>query len=494
MRIIFRVDASEKIGMGHWIRCLALAQTFRDQGESVLFLSAKHPHPDCLKQLAVEGIRHQTLQSQIGSTVDAKKTSAFALAYGADLIILDGYSFSSSYQSCLKQAGHRLLLIDDFCHLEEYCTDFILNQNSLVLKNRYHAQKNKPNVLLGSTFALLRREFLKSKVTKLRIKEKSLLVMFGGSDPFGLTEKTLLSLIPAFKPLRPHCQIHVVIGSHNQRYAKILKLTRPYSWIHVKKNPLNLISIMKNSTAALTAAGSTCWELAYLGVPMMAIVVAKNQTLLAKTLQSHKAAHILRDPINFKALGHSLLAFLKNGKELAQMIKSQRRLVDGKGSLRVYHTLKQNLLTLRPITLKDRHRVWQWANDRETRSLSFSSDKISWDSHKKWFRKKLKDPFCHFFMGEKGNKPVGHIRYDVQNRKAVLSLTVAPEWRGRGIGNDLVRISSFNMFQKTRIKQIEAYVLPQNKNSMNLFHRNQFKLVSHSKLHGKKCAKFVLAK
>jgi spore coat polysaccharide biosynthesis predicted glycosyltransferase SpsG len=42
MRVIFRVDASLKMGTGHVMRCLTLAQVLKDNGAKVEFICRKH--------------------------------------------------------------------------------------------------------------------------------------------------------------------------------------------------------------------------------------------------------------------------------------------------------------------------------------------------------------------------------------------------------------------------------------------------------------------
>ena len=42
MRIIFRTDVSAKMGSGHVMRCMALAEKLRENGASVIFISRAH--------------------------------------------------------------------------------------------------------------------------------------------------------------------------------------------------------------------------------------------------------------------------------------------------------------------------------------------------------------------------------------------------------------------------------------------------------------------
>jgi len=42
MKVIFRVDSSLEMGTGHVMRCLALAQSLKENGNDVEFICRKH--------------------------------------------------------------------------------------------------------------------------------------------------------------------------------------------------------------------------------------------------------------------------------------------------------------------------------------------------------------------------------------------------------------------------------------------------------------------
>src|SRR5262249_53524847 len=153
-------DAGPATGTGHVMRCLALAQAWQEAGGDATLASA-HPLGGLESRLHSDGIgnRYLAASTSPGSLQNAEQKIALASLYGEEWIVLDGYVFSSSYQRALKSAGLRLLVLDDFGHAEHYCADLVLNQNLHAHERLYARREADTRLLLGTRFALLRREF-----------------------------------------------------------------------------------------------------------------------------------------------------------------------------------------------------------------------------------------------------------------------------------------------------------------------------------------------
>ena len=111
------------------------------------------------------------------------------------IVFLDGYHFNPEYQYAIKQAGHRLLVVDDTAHLDYYYADIILNQNFKAKDLKYPCS-SKTRLLLGDRYVLLRSEFLAWRTWKRQIPDKArtVLVTFGGSDPHNMTLQIMNAL------------------------------------------------------------------------------------------------------------------------------------------------------------------------------------------------------------------------------------------------------------------------------------------------------------
>jgi len=157
--LLVRADGSPQIGIGHVMRCLALAQAWQDEGGGAAY--AMVPGASNLEsRLAAEGIDVLLIDAEPGSEADSAETCRIASLVKADWLVMDGYRFDADYQRTVKRAGLRLLVVDDCADAEHYWADLILNQDILAEEKVYGRREPYTRVLLGPLYVLLRREFL----------------------------------------------------------------------------------------------------------------------------------------------------------------------------------------------------------------------------------------------------------------------------------------------------------------------------------------------
>ena len=153
------------------------------------------------------------------------------------------------------------------------------------------------------------------------------------------------------------------------------------------------------------------------------------------------------------------------------------------------------MITLRPITEMDCRMVWYWANDPAVRAVSFSKGDIPYDSHIRWFRKKLSDPNCEFFIADDRNrKSIGLIRYDLSDDDATVSVIVDSRYKGQGYGAQIITCGSERIFTNRQVNKIHAYVLPQNKASVKAFKKANFRFREDTIVKGQPAKHFILTK
>ncbi len=142
-------------------------------------------------------------------------------------------------------------------------------------------------------------------------------------------------------------------------------------------------------------------------------------------------------------------------------------------------------VTLRTVTAEDCKIIWEWANDPAIRSASFSSEPISWERHSQWFQSKLLDSKCLFFIAlDPDGIPIGQIRYELQSTEAVVSVSLAPRQRGKGYGVHIIQSASRQVFERTLVELIHAYIKPDNLPSIRAFTKAGYSDFGPAEVHG----------
>jgi UDP-2,4-diacetamido-2,4,6-trideoxy-beta-L-altropyranose hydrolase len=334
--IIIRVDASTKIGSGHLMRCLALAQTWQDTPGQPIFLMANSV-PALEERLKSEGMKVVLLTTEPGSLADAQETAALAHQFEANWVVVDGYHFGVKYQQTIKYYGLNLLFIDDYGHAEHYYADFVLNQNISADEQLYQHREPYTQLLLGTRYTLLRREFWQWQKWQRNIPQvaKKVLVTLGGADPDNVTLKVIqaLQLVEA-----EELEAVVVVGGSNPHY-ETLKIAGQNSRVPIglERNFNNMPALMAWADIAISAGGSTCWELAFMGLPSILLIVAENQRAIAAELDRQGVIINLgwHQDAAIEQIGLALQKLVREPTKGETMSKKGKKLVDGNGARRV---------------------------------------------------------------------------------------------------------------------------------------------------------------
>ena len=466
--LTIRADASPGIGTGHVMRCLALAQAAQEQGMPVRVIG-RITVPWVLEKLAHTGIPLFTVS---GDVPVAELPVDLLAQLGDDSdkgwVVLDGYHFGLDCQQAVRAAGYKLLVIDDYAHLPEYSCDILLNQNIGAEEFCYAGDVTVK--LLGPNFALLREEFIVARNTlEERVfppTPKKILFSLGGGEQ---VEK-LNQIITAFSRVaQPGMEIKAIWGGLDAEKAKKAFTALPCS-VEILDNIDDIPSLMLWADYAISAGGSTCWELCCLGTPFTVEALAENQSALARRLQERGIASSL----------HSLASiFTGNAADLLSGQSEQgRRCVGGDGAAVVIQACLERLVRLRRARFDDRDFLLDMVNDSEIRKFAGTAKNVSAKEHDAWFAARLRSPQSCIFIAYAAHNPlpVGYIRFEESKGRAILSVALAPRFHGRGLGYNVI-VEGCRKFAKEtgRILCIIAYVREDNPRALRVFEKAGFK-------------------
>jgi UDP-2,4-diacetamido-2,4,6-trideoxy-beta-L-altropyranose hydrolase len=500
--LLIRADASVSIGTGHIMRMIALGQAWQVQGGEVHFLCAEITSA-LEERLASEGFQLSRISAVLGSKEDLEQTTHLITdTLQADRqnarVVLDGYHFGADYQHGIKAAGFKLLVVDDYGHADFYHADWVLNQNISAREELYAKRSPDTKLLLGPKFAMLRKEFLAYKGWQREISPlaKKILVTLGGSDPDNVTLKVIQTLID----LGLHAK--VVIGGSNPHLREIENFIQSQkdstALIEVIVNATNMPELMAWADVAVAAAGSTCWELAFMGLPNLVFILADNQVEIAEGLAARQVAVSIGSPssgalVSFKEKLGQLPASHAERYRISQV---SYELVDGSGAKRVLAGMVADSLLLKRVEPGDFKILWEWANDPLVRQASFEAAPISWEEHLKWCNRKITDASCCFYLASfQSGEPVAQVRFDIENQEAIVSIGLASSLRGRGLGLAVLLKATALFFENSNSKKkIHAFIKPTNHASMRVFEVAGFRWLEETQCKSQTAHHYILNK
>jgi len=338
-KLFIRADATTAIGVGHIMRCIALAQAWQQARGEVTFLSHCE-NEELRRRILWEGFGLISVDHP-GSGLENLKQIINLLQNsrrdGDNIwVVLDGYGFGPEYQESIREAGNRLMVIDDHNHLPHYHADVLLNQN-LNADQLIYSCGPYTRLLLGTRYGLLRSEFLswidyKREIPKVAYK---LLITLGGADPNNQT----LTVVRAIQQLElERLETIVLIGPVNPHMQVLQSVINQSKFpIQLISNPDNIPELMAWADLAISASGSTAMEMLFMGLPALVIILAENQKTVAEALAHEGIAVNLGwyHDLSAAQIARKMTEMVEATDVRSEMSQRGRHLVDGKGAQRV---------------------------------------------------------------------------------------------------------------------------------------------------------------
>lgn len=363
LRVAFRTDASIQIGTGHVMRCLTLADALAERGAECLFIS--RAHEGNLNAL-IETRGHALLELSAGQAAaaeggnpahehwlgiswqeDAQQTLLAFDGTMVDWLVIDHYALDVHWETALRPACRRLMVIDDLADRSHVC-DLLLDQNLGRRRADYlDLIPRACSLLAGPKYALLRPEFAALRDESLARRSdgtlEHLLITLGGVDKDNVTGKVLEALATWHDRLPAPLRVSVIMGPRAPWRGHVQEQAERMPWpTQVAVGVTDMARRMADADLIIGAAGTTSWERCCLGVPSVQVVLAGNQKTIAQRLVEAGAAITL--PSDAIAYGlRSLFADENLADRMTRLSLAAGAIVDGRGTQRVAEKLLEDL-------------------------------------------------------------------------------------------------------------------------------------------------------
>ncbi|MDI4652863.1 MULTISPECIES: UDP-2,4-diacetamido-2,4,6-trideoxy-beta-L-altropyranose hydrolase [Pseudoalteromonas] len=352
-----RCDASSEIGLGHAMRCLALAEWALEEDIFPVLFTRSCPDFIERKLKALKGVLvtlpelkgepDKSYPHSIwlkGSELEDAEYTYQKLVEFADtqakpplFVVVDHYALGAPWERRIRKVAP-ILVIDDLSDRHHEC-DWLLDQTFGKSELDYlDLVPSNTSLMIGSRFALLRKEFCSNIETEYKCNNESLinvLISLGGADKDNVTTNVLKAL--KFSSYYEQLRITCVTSSSNP-HIKTVKSelnNHPDSRLLVDVN--NMAEIMRESDFCIGAPGSTTWERCAIGLPFASIAIADNQLDILKNLEIRNLTVLAGNihDVSIKKIDGFIGMLMASASSYRTHVQNMKAICDGLGASKV---------------------------------------------------------------------------------------------------------------------------------------------------------------
>jgi UDP-2,4-diacetamido-2,4,6-trideoxy-beta-L-altropyranose hydrolase len=269
-KVYFRADGNAQIGLGHIVRCLALAEMLSSDFRCHFIVQQPLP---TLKEQILE-VCDEIIELE-NSTISINEAQHIAkLISNDDIIVLDGYNFETAYQQELKKQGIKIVCIDDI-HAYHFVADVIVNHAGGISSDQY-SYEPYTRLFLGLPYALLRKPFREAAKNRIKNKPNKTFICLGGADP----NNDILNVLKKIEETGEESLCYVVVGSaylHQKELNKFLKNTKLKAKLLSSLSAEEVVFYMNKCSRAITSPSTVSYEYLSTGGLLYLKLTANNQ-------------------------------------------------------------------------------------------------------------------------------------------------------------------------------------------------------------------------
>lgn len=334
MKIAIRTDANGQIATGHLFRCLAIASHLTEEGAEVVFVFAE---PEVLSSYpAVTKYPCRVLNSD-WRRPDSEIQSLIRLLREeqTDLLLVDTYFASSFYLAVLHK--HLPVVYFDDLAKEIYDVSMLIHCIPETDYGRYlqRYRDRDTEVCCGLEYCPMRDEF--RNCSRNSERPRRILITTGGTDPLNLQYR-LLDRFVRNSGLASFC-FTAVSGALNVNYPRLRQLEELYpERVTVLRNTMDMAELMKNSMLAVSACGTTLYEMCACGLPAVAFAIADNQLSVGRTMHQLGLIRYCGDARSLgieESVEKNLEEMIADPEKLQTMGREIQLRIDGRGTDRI---------------------------------------------------------------------------------------------------------------------------------------------------------------
>jgi UDP-2,4-diacetamido-2,4,6-trideoxy-beta-L-altropyranose hydrolase len=335
-RILFVVDAGPRVGGGHVMRSLTLAQALGQQGAACAFMG-----PPAVS--AIFETFAPDAQVLAAASTEPRDLAAAIGAEQFDAVVFDHYGLGERDHRAMGQ-GRPVLVFDDLAD-RALGADIVVDSGPGRKAEDYDGLiPDEARLLLGPTFAPVRPEFAALRATALAWRGEPvqrLLVSMGLTDVGGITAR----VVERLRPRVGDAGLDIVLGREAASFAGLAKVARRDPRLAVHVDTPHMARLTAEADIAVGAAGSSIWERCVLGLPSILVVLADNQRAAATALAEREAALVIDvDAKDFDAqLDRALMRLLIDAELRKKLAANSAGLCDGRGAERVATAFLQRI-------------------------------------------------------------------------------------------------------------------------------------------------------
>ncbi|GAB3712572.1 UDP-2,4-diacetamido-2,4,6-trideoxy-beta-L-altropyranose hydrolase [Spirosoma flavus] len=338
-QLIFRADGNAQIGMGHVMRCLALAAMLKS--DFSMQFAIVEPESEISTLIKKAGL------SVFALPPDENQTAFLAQIQPESIVVLDGYSFDKPFQRAIRERAKKLVFIDDLISGHQV-VDVLVNHAGGVTSQEYDAEAYT-QFCLGPHYALLRPEFLRSEGFGTSPENGPVFVSLGGADP----QNVSLTVLEAIQQANADLPVHLVLGPFHPNHPSIEAFQNQLPNLKILQNltASQMVDEIQKCRLAITACSTISYEVCAVNRPLIAIVTAENQDRLARFLSEEKLALSVNFPTLLtqltpvlalnQILKLAIQSFTFSPETAAETLINQRRFFDGRSPERFRNLFRE---------------------------------------------------------------------------------------------------------------------------------------------------------